>query len=516
MFLLFSNLFKAHVKQFTRKDGTIVQAHETKVIKKVGVGKKWHNSLTGKPAPVHSHSVESLANKPKGENALHPAWAMPPGAANHPKRDDEGKHVVVKYPSKQSDTSTWNDPAAQAVFTPGGHAPATLNGVALAPWTDHPKTLEGWEHVEGQMPDLEEPEMDLKGKEPAAGVFIQEQDGRVWMVKPSNGFAGYATTFPKGHADDGINLQATAIKEAFEESGLQVEITGLVGDVERGQTVTRYYTAKRVGGTPTDCGWESQAVLLAPPGQVHAALNRAYDRKLASMAGLSPTGALRESVDDWKKVGQQLGSNPGGFFKDPAGQEWYVKVPKTTDIARNEILAGKLYEAAGVKVPELKEVTVGDRTAIASKIIPGLDKLQDFGDGNPSVMEGFAVDAWLANWDVVGLAHDNLLEDENGDAVRVDVGGALVFRAQGEPKGKAFGDEVTELDTLTNGQNAQAASVFGAITHKELIAGVKKVEAVTPEEIKTLVMDFGPGNPEQKAELARKLIARRADLLKLV
>jgi ADP-ribose pyrophosphatase YjhB (NUDIX family) len=335
------------------------------------------------------------------------------------------------------------------------------------------------------------------------------------MVKPSNGFAGYSTTFPKGHADDGINLQATAIKEAFEESGLQVEITGFIGDVERGQTMTRYYSAKRVGGSPTDCGWETQAVILVPPGDVHAAANRQYDRTLATMAGMKPSGPLRESVDDWKKVGKQLGSNPGGFFKDPSGQEWYVKVPRSTAIARNEILAGKLYEAAGVKVPELKEVTAGDRTAIASKIVPGLGKLKDFGEGNPSVMDGFAVDAWLANWDVVGLAHDNLLEDEKGDAVRVDVGGSLVFRAQGEPKGKHFGDTVGELDTLTDGTNPQASSVFGGITHQELMAGVKRVESVSPEKIKSLVMDYGPGNPEQKAELARKLIARRADLLKL-
>ena len=73
-----------------------------------------------------------------------------------------------------------------------------------------------------------------------------------------------------------------------------------------------------------------------------------------------------------------------------------------------------------------------------------------------------------------------------------------------------------ELDSLTNGQNPQAAAVFGGITHKELLNGVKKVASVSAAKIKSLVMDYGPGNPEQKAELARKLIARRADLLKLL
>jgi hypothetical protein len=57
--------------------------------------------------------------------------------------------------------------------------------------------------------------------------------------------------------------------------------------------------------------------------------------------------------------------------------------------------------------------------------------------------------------------------------------------------------------------------VFGGITHKELLNGVNKVASVSPDKIKSIVMDYGPGNDEQKVELARKLIARRADLLKL-
>lgn len=52
--------------------------------------------------------------------------------------------------------------------------------------------------------------------------------------------------------------------EAFEESGLQVELAGFLCDSVRSTSVTRYCTAKRVGGHPGDMSWETQAVHLVP------------------------------------------------------------------------------------------------------------------------------------------------------------------------------------------------------------------------------------------------------------
>lgn len=222
------------------------------------------------------------------------AKPSPPNAIIHPQPDDKDKPFVINTPSVASSAASWDDPAAAAVCVPGGAMPAALHGVAFAPWDDYPKTAGGWDYVDGIMLDLVEPKMDTKGKAPAAGVVIEEPDGRIWLVNPTNGFAGYTTTFPKGHADDGISLQATAIKEAFEESGLQVEIIGLHGDVERGQTMTRYYRARRVGGTPSAMGWETQAGQLVPQADVHAAVNKAVDRTVAMLAGIqAPSGLSR-------------------------------------------------------------------------------------------------------------------------------------------------------------------------------------------------------------------------------
>lgn len=62
----------------------------------------------------------------------------------------------------------------------------------------------------------------------------------------------------------------------------------------------------------------------------------------------------------------------------------------------------------------------------------------------------FVPHATIANWDMLGLDRDNVIRRPNGTLSYVDVGGAGPFRAQGAPKGAAFGAKVGELDTLRN------------------------------------------------------------------
>lgn len=187
-----------------------------------------------------------------------------PDAEDHPSPDENGKPVNILHPSKPTGPETWNDPRSFAVFVPSGKAPSELNGIPFAEWTDHPEG-EDWENVPGVMEDLDEPPLRIpQNKEAATGVVIEEPDGRIWLVSPTNSFGGYKTTYPKGRLEDELSYQANAIKEVFEETGLQVEITGYVGDFERTTTVTRMYRGRRVGGNPTRVGWETQAVKLVP------------------------------------------------------------------------------------------------------------------------------------------------------------------------------------------------------------------------------------------------------------
>jgi predicted DNA-binding WGR domain protein len=220
-------------------------------------------------------------------------------------------------------------------------------------------------------------------------------------------------------------------------------------------------------------------------------------------------------IDSWTKVGEQKGSNPGGTFKDPGGQDWYVKFPASADHVKNELLAAKLYKAAGIEVPQLRMVEKDGKVGIASKIVPGVSKVGAGMKSVPGALEGFVVDAWLANHDSVGTGHDNLLKTKEGKAIRIDVGGSLLYRAQGAPKGDLFGNEVGEIKNMQDPKiNSYGASVYGGISKEHLINGAAQVLEIPDELIKQIVTKFGPGDDAAKEALAAKLIARKADLAK--
>ena len=251
-------LVKSHVKGYVKKDGTVVKDHETKIVKKIvapqfGIGKV--------SVPQHSHQF-GLFSGSFGFLGGSKAPEVP--KAYHPSQNDEGKAVGILRPHEDSDLASWKAGGTVTV-TPGGKTPASLNGVKIAPWDSAPSSDDEWADVEGQAELPDEPDLLVPfGKKAATGVIILEPDGRAWVVCPTNGFGGYKNTFPKGKLEESLPLQANAIKECFEESGLQVEIDSYLGDLERTTSMTRYYIARRVGGTPAAMGWESQAVQLVP------------------------------------------------------------------------------------------------------------------------------------------------------------------------------------------------------------------------------------------------------------
>lgn len=181
----------------------------------------------------------------------------------HPRKNDHGQAVELKLPHQPTPLATWNNPIQLATTTPDSPMPGTVAGLAIETWTAAPTNTD-WEKLAITVP-FDEPAMQTAaGKAPASGAVVVEADGRVWVVSPSNRFGGYTNTFPKGKVDAGLSPRANAIKEVFEESGLQVELTGFLCDSVRSTSVTRYYTARRLGGNPADMGWESQAVHLVP------------------------------------------------------------------------------------------------------------------------------------------------------------------------------------------------------------------------------------------------------------
>ena len=275
-------LRKAQNPGYTRRDGTYVKPFNdrrpaAKPPAKKGASASLFPGEDGAPKGAAKWGASGSSMSLFGDGKPKPP---PPGAVPHPKPDEHGKAKMIHYPTKPTDLAALDDPSAVAVFTPGSAVPASLHGVEMAPWTDAPEG-DDWDFVDGQNDDLVEPPIQLTGKKNAAsGVIVQEPDGRVWIISPTNQYAGVMHTFPKGGVDEGLSYQANAIKEAYEESGLKVEIDAHALDVERTTSVARYYLAHRVGGSPADMGWESQAVRLVPLAQLGDYLNRPEDKEI--------------------------------------------------------------------------------------------------------------------------------------------------------------------------------------------------------------------------------------------
>lgn len=219
----------------------------------------------------------------------------------HPKLDEYGKKVVLSKPSLATSIAAWRNPLQIATAIPGSELPQEINGIPFAEWLDAPRSPDEWENLVGQSAIVEPPFTAPKHKKPAAGVVIEESDGRVWLVAPSNGHAGYTATFPKGTVEHAASRQATAIKEAQEEAGLRVEITAFLADSDRSLSYTRYFLARRIGGNPASMGWESQAVHLVPRDRLAQYLTHKNDQPLleallAATTRMATSDILRSST----------------------------------------------------------------------------------------------------------------------------------------------------------------------------------------------------------------------------
>jgi 8-oxo-dGTP pyrophosphatase MutT (NUDIX family)/GNAT superfamily N-acetyltransferase len=215
----------------------------------------------------------------------------------------------------------------------------------------------------------------------------------------------------------------------------------------------------------------------------------------------------KAALEGAERVGPQMGSNPGGIYRHK-GQDFYYKFQPSPEHAKNEVLAAKLYEAAGHHAVPIQHLE--DKTGTAS---PMMD-VEEMDFRNPRhrklAQRSFGVHAWLANWDGVVSGNMSL---HHGKPVTMDTGGALLYRAQGAPKGKHFGDEVTEFHTLRDpDMNWTAAHVFGDMTPEQIGESVGDVARVPDETITRLVMEHGPGDLKAKRALADRLIARKYHL----
>jgi hypothetical protein len=119
----------------------------------------------------------------------------------------------------------------------------------------------------------------------------------------------------------------------------------------------------------------------------------------------------------------------------------------------------------------------------------------------------FGVHAWTANWDVAGFDGDNQ-GVADGVVLTLDVGGALAFRAHGDPKGRAFGTRVNELDSLRHHvDNPHAFRLFGDMAEEDIRQAIQVVTRIPDTQIRQLIVDNGAS-----LALADQMVARKTDM----
>jgi hypothetical protein len=178
-------------------------------------------------------------------------------------------------------------------------------------------------------------------------------------------------------------------------------------------------------------------------------------------------------------VAPATGSNPGGVYRGTDGIERYVKRYTDSAQAHGEHLANRIYELLGLEAPVSQVFDDNGQAVYASDIITGTKTLQQAGltaARARAVLEGFAADVLLGNWDAVGLSLDNILVGPGDKLTRIDNGGSLLMRAMAGRKPTGLLRDIPEwlgfFDPAKNPSYARVAAASG-LTAAEQIASIE-------------------------------------------
>ena len=241
---------------------------------------------------------------------------------------------------------------------------------------------------------------------------------------------------------------------------------------------------------------QSEAIADVATGEQALPAQKDVSAKQAIQNEKEGTGRAPKNWDkDLKKLSGKKGSNEGGLYRDVKTQaRHYIKWPAESH-ARMEYLANLLYRVAEVPAPDVRLIKFGGKTALMSDWLEDTKPMSaEEMKKHPDVRDNFVVDAWLANWDVVGMSADNIVLGPGGKAYRIDPGGSLLYRAKGGLK-PSFGEKVTELETMLQGsKNPQAAKVFGDLSKADMKKLATRVTDITDSQIDEAVDRAGIPN----------------------
>jgi hypothetical protein len=245
---------------------------------------------------------------------------------------------------------------------------------------------------------------------------------------------------------------------------------------------------------------------------------------------MADQGNIALNTSKWRNVGRgkertkasSPDAPPNYIAQSPDNQKFYIKIDDSRIIA-SEMIANKLYELAGIPVPKQSYVLLeGGRVGLASHWVPDAQQLFQSPEEAEAataetlpkyVGEGFGMDAWLGNYDVIGgttLGNMHYRPGPEGpEAMRIDVGASMGFSGWGMPKpgqdqpteheGRvSWGDRANELHYMLDpelsrrGKPSQyhAALVYSKFQNDRLRESIQRLQAISDNDIDRIVYTY--------------------------
>lgn len=198
-------------------------------------------------------------------------------------------------------------------------------------------------------------------------------------------------------------------------------------------------------------GGAQGTVVGTTPGTAHVQLDDGSNLAVHSKPQGQASPGMSGPIPNYDHVplvaeGKAAGGSTGAQIRQTAtGEKHLVKAyGGDQDRVATELAANAIYRTMGAKAPAMGTRTENGKQAISYPLLEG--KPTKITKPSSKIGKHYMTDAFLANWDFIGLTDDNILWGPDGDPFRVDHGGTMTKRAQG--KDKPFGPTVGEVESM--------------------------------------------------------------------
>lgn len=226
-----------------------------------------------------------------------------------------------------------------------------------------------------------------------------------------------------------------------------------------------------------------------------------------------------EQAKMWTPIpNTQKGTNPGGLYTGPDGQQYYGKFYPDPEQAKAEKAANSILDKLNVGAPRTYIEEIPDKngdlkSALVTEWLEDAEPAKNYlgkkitATQKKQLTKQYLGAALNNNWDVVGFDFDNLVKVKNKWYV-IDSGGSFAHKATGGTK--PFTGSVDAFDDILQ-PGRKAGKFFGPILEgtlrKDPDEYIKWLDGLSDRKIKNSIQQAGLGD-----DIADTLIARRDDL----